>query len=281
MGLVVGGNGNGHLKAVGIAGIGQEALRLFHVLSVIIGQAFVKILAEGGVHAGANGAAVAVKGQVDDALLVHGVAQGLPDPHIVKGLLRVVQVQGLHQVHGALGHVEIVAQLGHLGAGQVGAQVDGAALKAHHQAVGVLHDLEGHLVQIRGGAPILVKLLQNDVVLGGPGDELERAGAHGGGILLVVIGRQDGGGHIGNKLVAGLGDGDGDGARIHGLYRLDNRKRLHQRSSVRGVGAAANGIYNILRRHFVTVVELHALTQGKGVGQPILGNGVAFSNSRG
>lgn len=47
-----------------------------------------------------------------------------------------------------LGHVEVLAQLGHLGAGQMGAQVDGTALEAHQQAVGVFDDLKGHLIQL-------------------------------------------------------------------------------------------------------------------------------------
>ena len=246
----------------------------------MVGQAVVKVLAEGGIHAGADGAAVAVEGQVDDGLLVHGVAQGLPDADIVEGLLGVVQVQSLDQVHGALFHIEVIAQLGHLSAGQVGEHVDGAALEAHHDAVGVLNDLVGHLVQIGGGAPVFIELFQDDGVLGGAGHKLEGPGAHGGGVLLVIIHGQNGRCHVGNKFVAGFGNGDCDGALIKNLYRLDNRKRLHQGVSLRGVGAAIDGIFHILRRHRLTVVELHTLPQGKGVRHSIIGDRVVLGNSR-
>ena len=282
MGLVVAGHGDGHVEAVGIAGLRQQSLGLLHITGVVVGQAVVKILAEGGIHAGTDGAAIAVKGQVDDLLLVHGIAQGLPDADIVKGGHGVVQVHGLDQVHSALGHVEVLLQLGHLGAGQMGAQVDGAALEAHHQAVRVLHDLQGDLVQLGGGAPVAVELLQHHGILGGTGDKLEGAGAHGVGVLLVVIRGQDSGGHVGNELIAGFGNGDGNGLVIRRLNGLNNRKRLHlDNPCLSGGGAALDGVYHILRRHRFTVMELHAFPQVEGVGHPVLGYLVAFGDGRG
>ena len=192
MGLVVGGDGDGHREPVGVARLGQEGLGLLHVVGVVVGQALVKVLPESGVHAGADEAAVAVKGQVQNLLPVHGVAQGLADPHVVKGLLGVVEVHGLDQVHGALFDVEVVSQLGHLGAGQMGEEVHGPALEAHENAVRVFDNFIGNLIQIGFLTPVVLEALQDDVVLSGPGDELEGPRPHGGGVLPVVLRREDG-----------------------------------------------------------------------------------------
>ncbi|SCI74110.1 Uncharacterised protein [uncultured Blautia sp.] len=79
----------------------------------------------------------------------------------------------------------------------MGEHVDGSALQAHYQAVRVLNDPEGHLVQLGRGAPVAVKPLQNDGVLGCPGDEFERPRAHRGGGLVRIVLRQDGQSQIG------------------------------------------------------------------------------------
>ena len=158
--------------------------------------------------------------------------------------------------------------------------IQSAALQAHQQALGVLNDLVSDTVQVRRGAPICVELLQHDGILCHAGDKLEGAGTHRGGILLVVISGQDGGGHEGNKLVAGLCNGDGNGLFVQSFHAPDNRKRLHQRSSIRGVGAARDRIYNVLCCHHISVMELHAFTQGKGVGQLVFGNFVVVGNCR-
>ena len=103
--------------------------------------------------------AVPGEGDVNDLLFVHGVAQRLPDPNVVKGLFAVVEIQGLYQVHGALFDIEAVLKLGGLGAAEVGEQVYRPALEADDNAVRVLHNLKGHPIQIGRGAPVAVKPL--------------------------------------------------------------------------------------------------------------------------
>ena len=231
VGLVVGGDRDGHGEPVRIPRLRQKLPGPVRVIGVIVCQVLHKIFLEGRIHAGADGAAVPVKGQIDDLLLVHGIAQGLPHQLVVEGLHGVVQVQGLYQVHGALQHLEVVPQLGHLGAGQVGEHVDGPALQAHHQAVRVLDDPEGHLVQLGRGAPVVVEPLQNDGVLGCPGHELEGPGAHRSGVLLRIVLRQDGQGQIGQKFAVRLVQGDGQRGliRVHGG---NSRKRRDQGRSL-------------------------------------------------
>ena len=161
------------------------------------------------------------------------------------------------------------------------AQVNGAALEAQHQAVGILDDLKGHLVQLGGGAPVLVKLLQHNAVLRSAGDELEGAGAHGGGVLLVVIGGQDGGGEVSQELVVRRFQGDGHGLVIHLFHRLNGLEGGNQRLAVGVIGAPLNGIDHVVRGHGFAVMELHALTQGEGVGFLVVREGVALGNGRG
>ena len=197
VGLIVGGDGDGHGEPVGIPGLRQQLPGPLRVIGIIVCQVLHKIFLKRRVHTGADGAAVPVEGHIDDLLFVHGVAQGLPDLFIVERLRGVVQIQRLHQIHRAFQHLEVIPQLGGLGAGQVGEHVDGSALQAHYQAVRVLNDPEGHLVQLGRGAPVAVKPLQNDGVLGCPGDEFERPRAHRGGGLVRIVLRQDGQSQIG------------------------------------------------------------------------------------
>ena len=105
VGLVVGGDGNGHVEAVWIAGLGQQLHSLVRVVGVVIGQAVVKILGEGRVHAGADQGAVTVKGQVQNLLPVHGVAQGLTNQLVVEGLRGIVQIQGCLLYTSVLGRM--------------------------------------------------------------------------------------------------------------------------------------------------------------------------------
>ena len=274
MGGIVGGHGDGHIKAVGIARIGQQGLGLLHVVGVVIGQAVVKILAKGGVHAGADEASVSVEGQVQDLLAIHGIAQGLAHPHIVKGLFGVIEVKGLHQVHGALGDVEIISQLGGPGAGHMGAQIHRPALKAHEDAVGILHDLEGHLVQLGGDAPVVLKPLQHHIVLGGTGDVLERAGAHRRGVLPVIVPGQNGGGEVGEKLVVRLGDGDGHRLVVQGGHIGDGGKGLHQRGAALRVGAALDRPDHVVHSHSLPIMELHPVAQSEGISRSIVRDGI-------
>ena len=83
----------------------------------------------------------------------------------------------------------------------------------------------------------------------------ERAGTHGMGSLIVVALGDDGAGEIADELQIPLGNGDGHGPFVNGLDLLDNRKRRHQRRTLRCIGAAFDGIYHILRRHRCAIMK--------------------------
>ena len=57
----------------------EQLLGLFHIVLVIVDEALVKILAESGIDAAANEAAVAVKGQIEDLLLNFADRSGVVD----------------------------------------------------------------------------------------------------------------------------------------------------------------------------------------------------------
>ena len=99
------------------------------------------------------------------------------------------------------------------------------------------------------------------------------------GSLIVVALGDDGAGEIADELQIPLGNGDGHGLFVNGLDLLDNRKRRHQRRTLRCIGAAFDGIYHILRCHRCAIVELHTLTQGKGISPSVLRQLVALRNS--
>ena len=172
--------------------------------------------------------------------------------------------------------MEAVAQLGDLGGGQVGKHVHRAALQAQEDAVRILDDLIGDFGQLRLFAPVIVKPLQHHGFLGRPGDELEGAGAHRLGVLLGVVLGQDGGGKVGGKLVAGLLEFEADGVislRIH--LHPGKGRHLDDVGAVR-LGAPLVGPDNVLRRHVLAVVELHAGAELEGIKQMVVGNRVAL-----
>ena len=86
----------------------------------------------------------------------------------------------------------------------MGKYIHSAALEAEKDAVGILNDLIGDLGQVGLLAPVIIKPLQHHGLLSRPGNELEGAGAHGGGILLRVVLGQHSGGQVRSKLIIGL-----------------------------------------------------------------------------
>ena len=280
MGGVVGGHGDGHGEPVGVPGVSQQLLGLVHVVGIGVGQACVKVLGERRIDGGADLGAVALAGQVEDLVHVHGIAHGLADLLVVEGLHVVVQVQGLDQVHGALqGLVGAGADGVHLVDGQVTGHVHRAGAQGGHEGVGVLIDLEGDLVQVGLLAPVVGELLHDQVLLHGAGDELEGAGAHGGGGLVGVVRRDDiHHAHIGQEVGVGFLQGDGHGVAVRRNI-FHRRKRLGQGSVYRGLGAGFEGIDHIIGGDGCAVVEQHALPQGEGIGQTILRHGAVGSHS--
>ena len=276
MRLIIAGHGDVHVKAVGVSGLRQQLLGLFGVIAVVIGQGIIKIFAERGIHTGPQQCAVAVKGQIQNLLAVNGIAQCLPHPHIVKGRLGVVEIQRLHQIHGALLHMESLAKLRHLCGGQVGEQVHRAALEAHHHAVRILDNFVGHLAQTGLFAPVIVKALQHHRVLRGPGHKLERAGAYRRGVVLGKHSR----GQIGDKLVAGLGEAEANGVLALLInFRVGKGRHLNNIRTVR-ISAALIGPDHVLRRHVLSVVELYAGAETDSIKQMVIGNGIALCQSR-
>ena len=276
MGLVVGGHGDGHVKAVGIAGLGQQLLALGGIIAVVVHQLRQEVLGQLGIDAAAHGGAVAVSHNVHDLLTVDGVAHGLPYLFVVKGCSGVVEIHRLHQIHGALGNGEVIAQLSGLCAGQVGADIHAAALQSHHQRGRILIDLIRYLADLGGSAPIVVKALHDDVLLGRAGHQLEGAGAGDeAGLTLAALGN-DGRRQEVDQLHVGLLQTEGHGALVRRLQILNSRKRRHQGGIPGIAGAAVDRIDHILRRYRIAIVELHALTQGEGVNQSIVRNVVAF-----
>ena len=214
---------------------------------------------------------MALPGEVQDLLHIHRVAHGLSDLLIVKGLHIIVQVQGLDQVHGTLQRlVGAAADRVHLVNGQVEGHVHRLRAQGGHKGVGVLIDLEGHLVQVGLLAPVVAELLQNQVLLHRAGDKLEGARPHRRGILLVIRRRDNvHHAHIAQEVRVGFRQGDGDGAPLGGDV-LHRRKRRGQGGVHRGLGAGFKGIDHVLGGHSFPIVEKHPFPQGEGIGQAIL-----------
>ena len=279
MGLIVGGHGDGHVKAIGISGLRQQLLALGRIVGVVFRQLRQEILGQLGIDAAAHGGAVTVRHDVHDLLPVDGVAHGLPHLLVVEGLRGVVEIHRLHQIHGALQHGQIAAQLRRLRAGQVSAQIHAAALQGHHQRGGILIDLIRHFAESGGSAPVIVKALQHDVLLRRAGRQLEGARAGDKARLRIAVLGNDGRRQEIDQLQIGLLQPEGHRPFVHGFQVLNSRKRRHQGRVPRVVGAAVHGIDHILRRHRLAVMELHALTQGEGVDKSVLRDIVAFSHS--
>ena len=146
----------------------------------------------------------------------------------------------------------------------MGAEVHRPALQGHDQSGAVFDDLEGDLVQQGGLAPVILEAFQDDVFLSGTGDELEGAGAHGGGILLLVAGGQDGHGEVGQEFDVGLHQGDDHGAVVRGLHRGDGIKAVDDGGARVQTGGPGDGPDHVLGGDGVAVMEFHALPQGEG-----------------
>ena len=225
---------------------------------------------------------MAVGDHVEDLLAVDGIADGLTHLLVIEGCGIVVEVDRLHKVHGALEDGVAVGQLRRLGGGQLRAQIHRAGLQGVDEGGGIVIDLEGDLAERGLGAPVLVELLDDEVLLDGAGAELERAGAAGLGVELVIVRRHDGSRQEVQQLEIRLLEREDDGLVVRGLHVADDGKSRHERR-VNGtpliVGAALDGIDHILRRHRVSVVEPDAVTQGEGISQAVSGGGVLLGNS--
>ena len=85
---------------------------------------------------------------VKDLLAVERVAQCLAHRFVRKRLVGVVEIHGLHEVHGALENVKALGELVCLRGGQVGADVHRAALERHDERLGILINLIGVMASV-------------------------------------------------------------------------------------------------------------------------------------
>ena len=134
---------------------------------------------------------MAVRRQLQDAVHIHSIAQSLTHTHIVEGLFGVIEIQRLHQVHGALQHRVLIAEVLSLGHGQVHNQVHRTTVERRHQRGGILIDLQRHAVHLGTFAPVVAELFQYDVFLHTARNIPERPGADRRGGLLGIIVRND------------------------------------------------------------------------------------------
>ena len=147
--------------------------------------------------------------------------------------------------------------------------VDFAVLKRHRRHVRIGHDAEGHVLDGRSAAPVILVRGDVDAVAGRPGDELIRAGAAGVANEAVRIGlvvglREDGhvvGGHaLQRRAVFSL-------ESQHHVVVVHNRHIAHGRGRGIRITGVDDGVVregHILGGHRLAVVELHALAQRQG-----------------
>ena len=279
MGRIVAGHLDGEGEAVGIARLGQQFLGLLHIVGIGVSQRSIEILLKAGVHGGTHLGAVTVRGQFHHGIRIHGIAHGLTHLLIVEGSDGIVQVDGLHQIHGALQHIVAVGQGVDLIAGQVGHQIQAAGVQRGHHGGVVLKDLVGHLVQLGLLAVVIGVLLQHYILLHAAGDVLEGAGADGLGRLLgIVLGHDVDVGHITDEVAVGSGQGKADLVALS-LGVHNSRKRLCHSRVHCGSGAGFKGIEHVVHSALSTIVEHHTVTKGEGVGQLVIRNRMLGSDS--
>ena len=155
--------------------------------------------------------------------------------------------------------------------------VDGAGAQAHHQRLGVGDDLERHLVDLGAFAPVVGKLLQDNVVLCLAGDVLEGAGADDVGVGIGTLGH-DGDGHLGVELRIRGAERDDDGLVVGRFDVGDGLDVAHQGLTGVETRGSPQRIDNIPDRDRITVMEADAFTQGVGKYVRGLIYGVAFGN---
>ena len=278
---VIGGNLDCEGKAIAIARLFQQRLGLFCVTAIEITERLVKVLGKGRIHSGTHLGAVSILGQLQNAVHIHRIAQGLTHPLVIEGLLAVVQIQRLNQIHRTFQDIVVVIEIGDVLHRQMGTYVDRAGVQCRHHGGCIFINLVGDLVQI-GWRTVVVRILfQNHVLLDGAGLELEGTGTDGLGLIVCIILRSDVDiSQVADELGGGTLQFDDDSGIIRRLNAVDIRKRLYQGGLHRGSGASIKGIENVVYGHGFPIVELHAVTQFKRVRQLIFRNRVVFCDSR-
>ena len=235
-------------------------------MRIEVGKLGQEILAEVGVYAAADRRAVTVGHNVKDLLAVERIAQRLAHRFVRKRLVGVVEIHGLHEVHGALENVKALGELVCLRGGQVGADVHRAALERHDERLGILINLIGDLVHLRALAPVIGEALQHKILLRGAGDKLERTGTDRVRAVGVVL-RCDGQRHVGEEIAVGSLEHNGDiiAADVDGVNVI-------QRLPVTGLHSLVDRPCDIHCRDLAAVVELHTGAEMERISELIVGD---------
>ena len=270
MGLVIGGHLHRKSEAVPQACLVQKGLGLFQIRVVRPFQTVVVIGLHHRAEIGVQLGGIAAEHTVHNLVLVHGVADGLAHPHVVKRRLGIVQRQNLHHVLGSVDNVKLTLQ--HLGVvGLNGGHIQTARLQRRHHRRRIRHNVDlrpvnaGHFFLV-----VIVRVLFQHHPLGrGVLHKPERSRPHRMGGLLLVSFRQNRLDVQGQKRRGGLLQMDHKGVlirRFHALYHGEvTGKRLLPVQSRQAVV----GVDSVLRRKFLSVVEPHPFPQEKGVGQAV------------
>ena len=166
---VVAGNGNCHIETVWITSLSKKRSGFLEIEGIVVRKGVVIVLSEGREHRCAERNTVAVKGQIDHGLFVHGIAQRLTDPDIVKRLFSIVEIECLDEIHAALGDTEIcLIQLNGLVTAQMRDEIQRPALESKHESFSTLQNLKSNLIDLRRCAPVVRETLKHQAVLNRP-----------------------------------------------------------------------------------------------------------------
>ncbi len=171
---------DGEGKAVGIAGLGKQRLRLGGVKRQRARQVLISRVVRCVVAADRR--AETGPGALDDRLAVERHHQGLAHPLVVEGLARIVHAgNDLELGIADLGHQpRIAVERAHqLGCCEFGKCVEVAGLQGGRFRLRIGDEAEGHFIELHvdGFVPVIRVLYELHMVALGPGREFERAGA--------------------------------------------------------------------------------------------------------
>ena len=233
---------------------------------------------------GIGGPAVAVQDRVGDGLAVDRVGDGLAhlevaghvvaDGRAVCGGLAGVGLHGQGEAAVVRRADGLDAVAGHL-LGERGAGVGHVHLPGLDRGQGgvLAHEDDGHVLNGRRAAVVVLVGHKDDLLLGPPLDELVRAGADGAAAVVLAVGvlRHDADGGQGVEEDGGrLREGDDHGGLVHGLGG-DHVAQVH--GPLGGLGRLQRK-GDVLGGDLLPVGEVGVVAQGEGPGQAVLGEGV-------
>ncbi len=190
-------------------------------------------------------------------LRIDCIAERLTYSFIGKRFHRIVQVERLHQVHGALQDLELISQLVRLRRWSPGKHVDGSAFRfmtmesvfAHTRKVTFsilagVPQYSSNFSTTKFSCGDLDTYLYGPVPMGSVSGFSLEAGM----MAVVILARKSESGRIQHHLHRFL---------IHDIDALNIGIRLYQRFSVRGIGASVYGIFHVFSRYHTAVMEFY------------------------